>query len=61
MEIAETSAGAVRFNDARMNTEIIVYKPEVKKLDSAEYNAALNAPPVPKVKPVGVRSRDESY
>jgi hypothetical protein len=40
---------------------VTVFNPEVRKLDSGEYKAALTVAPVSKVRPVGARNRDEAY
>ncbi|NJD90405.1 MAG: hypothetical protein FIA91_02645 [Geobacter sp.] len=59
-EIVETTAGAVSFIDEKSKMTVTVSSPEVSKLDSAEYKAALSAAPASKVKPVGIRNRDEA-
>lgn len=61
MEVAEANAGAVRFIDEKSKAAVTVYNPEVRKLDSGEYKAALATPPAAKVMPVGSRNRDEAY
>lgn len=64
MEITEAKAGTIKFTDAKTKLAVTIYDPEVKRLDSSEYNAALiasPASPVSKVKPVGISNRDESY
>lgn len=60
-EIGEAGGGAVKLVDEKTKTAVTIQNPEVRILDSAEFNSALSEPPVAKVKPVGIRNRDETY
>lgn len=60
-EIVETNSGAVSFFDEKTKMAVTVFSPEFTKLDSAEYRAALSAAPASKVRPVGIRIKDEAY
>lgn len=61
VELVETTAGAVRFIDEKTKTAVTIYNPDVRRLDGAEYKAALSISPASKVKSVGIRSSDETH
>lgn len=60
-EIDEAGGGGIKFVDEKTKAAVTILNPEVRKLDSAEFNAALSESPAAKVKPVGIRNRDEAY